>query len=532
MTRQEELKVFPDKIHDEGYLHDLLQRKLHRSYPNGFTPVLLKKSIDARGKRPVYLLRYAIYGPNEYSPPPSVSSGYHQVVNCPGVIIVGAGPAGYFAALECLSVGLRPIVLERGKDVRERRRDLRSIQQFGIVHPDSNYCFGEGGAGTYSDGKLYTRSHKRGTIEKVLQILVEHGADPAILYDAHPHIGSNKLPNLIANIRETIEKFGGEIHFNTKVTSLMVDQNRLTGVESTKGNWHAKYIILATGHSARDIYIMLHRQGIEIEAKPFALGLRIEHSQSFIDSVQYHQAVREENLPASSYAAVTQVDGKGVFSFCMCPGGLVVPAATSPGEIVVNGMSLSRRDSPFANSGFVTAIELDELADNGYTGVFAALHFQEDVEKAMFQAGDGSQKAPAQRVEDFVNGIVSDSLNPSSYIPGLISAPLHQLLPPFVYQRLRQGLIDINKKMKGYVTNKANIIGVESRTSAPIRIPRDPESLMHPVISGLYPCGEGAGYAGGIVSAAMDGQKVVQAIERTIQAHARAGMPSGKDVAD
>lgn len=516
MTRQEELKVFPDKIHDEAYIKELLHKKVHHSFPGGFTPVLIKKSIDARGRRPMFILRYAIYHPDEYAPPTLVSSTYKNTTDSPQVIIVGAGPAGYFAALECLSSGLKPVVLERGKDVRERRRDLRDIQQFGIVNPDSNYCFGEGGAGTYSDGKLYTRSHKRGTIEKVLQILVEHGADPAILYDAHPHIGSNKLPNLIANIRQTIEKFGGEVHFNTAVTHLLLDQKKIKGVQTAEREWYADQVILATGHSARDVYHMLQDQGVTIEAKPFALGLRIEHSQAFIDQVQYHQPEREEHLPASSYAVVTQVEGKGVFSFCMCPGGLVVPAATSPGEIVVNGMSLSRRDSPFANSGFVTAIELDELADNGYTGVFASLHFQEEVEKAMFNAGDGSQKAPAQRVEDFVNGIVSENLNPTSYIPGLFSAPLHQLLPGFVYQRLRQGLIDINKKMKGYLTNKANIIGVESRTSAPVRIPRDSETLEHPDITGLFPCGEGAGYAGGIVSAAMDGQRVVQAIHAKI----------------
>jgi len=507
MTQQVEIQVFPDKIQDESHIHNLLQARVKTKFPEQFDAVLTRKSIDARGKRPFYVLRYEIYPLHTYHNPPLVSSLYKDTSKCPTVIIVGAGPAGYFAALECLCLGLKPIVLERGKDVRERRRDLRAIQQFGIVNPHSNYCFGEGGA-----GKLYSRSHKRGSIEKVLHTLVEHGADPAILTDAHPHIGSNKLPQIIANIRQTIEKHGGEVHFHSHVTSIVTDKKRVTGVHTAQKFWESSYVVLATGHSARDVYSMLYQEEIDIEAKPFALGLRIEHAQSFIDKVQYHQPNREDNLPASSYSVVAQVKGKGVFSFCMCPGGLVVPAATCPGEIVVNGMSLSRRDSPFANSGFVTSIELDELATHGYTGVFAALKFQQDVEHAMFRAGDGSQRAPAQRVKDFVDGIVSASLNPSSYIPGLFSAPLHQLLPGFVYQRLRQGIVEIDKKMKGFMTNEANIIGVESRTSAPVRIPRDTKTFMHPDLYGLFPSGEGAGFAGGIVSAAMDGQRVAQAI--------------------
>jgi uncharacterized protein len=428
------------------------------------------------------------------------------------VIIVGAGPAGYFAAMECIESGLKPIVLDRGKDVRERRRDLKAIQQDGVVNPDSNYCFGEGGAGTYSDGKLYTRSHKRGKIDKVLRLLVEHGANPEILIDAHPHIGSNKLPQIIASIRETIEQHGGKVLFNHKVTDFLIENNEIKGVQCGDISFYAHQVILATGHSARDIYYLLHQKGVYMEAKPFALGLRIEHPQPYIDQVQYNQNQREDNLPAASYAVVAQVEDQGVFSFCMCPGGLVVPAATAPGEIVVNGMSLSRRDSPFANSGFVTSIELDELEKHGYSGVFASMDFQHVVEKAMFDAGDGSQKAPAQRVEDFVNGKLSPELNPTSYIPGLISAPLHKILPDFVYRRLRKGLIEINKKMKGYLTNEANIIGTESRTSAPIKIPRDAVTYEHVQIKGLYPCGEGAGYAGGIISAAMDGQNVVKAM--------------------
>ncbi len=512
MIKQVEIKVFPDKVHDSAYITSLIHQQMKSELARIKDIILVKKSIDARGRRPIYILRYDVYIDENYQKPAPILSRLQDVSDKPVVIIVGAGPAGYFAALECLESGLKPIVIERGKDVRERRRDLKSIQQEGIVNPESNYCFGEGGAGTYSDGKLYTRSVKRGKIEKVLQLLVEHGAEPDILVDAHPHIGSNKLPIIIAAIRTTIEQFGGQVIFNEKVTDFIIQDGQILGVKCEETSYLGEAVILATGHSARDIYQLLANKNIKIEAKPFALGLRIEHPQSYIDQTQYHQEVREENLPASSYSVVTQVAGKGVFSFCMCPGGLVVPAATSPGEIVVNGMSLSRRDSPFANSGFVTSIELDELERHGYTGIFAAMDFQAEVEGAMFAAGDGSQKAPAQRVEDFVNGILSPELNDTSYIPGLISAPLHKILPSFVYKRLRQGLIDIDKKMKGYKTNQANIIGVESRTSSPIRIPREADTYCHPEISGLYPCAEGAGYAGGIISAAMDGQNVVKAI--------------------
>ena len=513
MIRQIEVKVFPDKLNNTEYITSLIYQQMKSEASRIKDIILVKKSIDARGKRPIYLLRYDVYIDEPFMPPLPISNSFRNVNGAPEVIIIGAGPAGYFAALECIEQGLKPIVLERGKDVRERRRDLKAIQQDGIVNPDSNYCFGEGGAGTYSDGKLYTRSHKRGKIDHVLRLLVEHGANPDIMTDAHPHIGSNKLPVIISSIRETIEKYGGKVLFEHKVTDFLIDNNTIIGIKCGEMCFMSDYVILATGHSARDIYYLLQEKGIPIEAKPFALGLRIEHVQHYIDQTQYHQEKREENLPASSYSVVTQVDSKGVFSFCMCPGGLVVPAATAPGEIVVNGMSLSRRDSPFANSGFVTSIDLDELAQHGYKGVFASLNFQTEVEKTMFAAGDGSQKAPAQRVEDFVNGIYSPVLNETSYIPGLISAPLHQILPSFVYKRLRQGLLDINRKMKGYLTNQANIIGVESRTSAPVRIPRKADTLMHPEIKGLYPCGEGAGYAGGILSAAMDGQNVVKAIK-------------------
>jgi hypothetical protein len=450
---------------------------------------------------------------------PAILSRFNNVAEKPSVIIVGAGPAGYFAALELIELGLKPIVLDRGKDVQARRRDLRAIQQFGIVNPHSNYCFGEGGAGTYSDGKLYTRSHKRGSIKKALELFVEHGAVSDILVDAHPHIGSNKLPQVVANMRETILNYGGEVHFDSLVTDFIVENQTMKGViVNEKQEFLAKAVILATGHSARDIFYLLNEKHIKIEAKPFALGVRIEHHQDLIDSVQYRQNPREEHLPASSYSLVCQTMFKGkqrgVFSFCMCPGGLVVPASTAPGEIVVNGMSMSRRDSAYANSGTVVAIELEDLQDYAKHGVFAGLEFQKSVEQAMFQASDGSQRAPSQRLTDFARGKISASLPATSYIPGVLSAPMHELLPQSISTRLREGVQQFGKMMKGYYTEEANVIGTESRTSSPIRIPRDAQTYMHPDIIGFFPCGEGAGYAGGIISAAMDGQNVAKAVAR------------------
>jgi len=521
MVKNIEIKIFPDKLYDTVYHRMLIDQKLRGQSQQVSDFILKRRSIDARGSRPMYVLRYDVYLDEKYQPETTYKSRYQNVSQQPKIYIIGAGPAGYFAALECLEQGYCPVVLDRGKDVRERRRDLRAIQQFGTVHPDSNYCFGEGGAGTYSDGKLYTRSHKRGNIEKSLQILVEHGATPDILIDAHPHIGSNKLPQIISNIRQTIEDFGGQVLFGHRVVDLIIENDTVRGIVCENVTFEAERVVLATGHSARDIYQLLENKGIKMESKPFALGLRIEHKQAYIDKMQYNQSEREENLPASSYAVVAQVEGNGVFSFCMCPGGLIVPASTSPGEIVVNGMSLSRRDSPYANSGFVTSIELEELEKHGFKGVSASLDFQKSVEQAMFNAGDGSQKAPAQRVKDFVDGVLSPELNSTSYIPGIHSAPLHKILPDFIYQRLRKGIIDINKKMKGYMTNDANIVGVESRTSAPIKIPRDKDTCQHPDIKGLYPCGEGAGYAGGILSAAMDGQNVIKAIGQYRDKHSQ-----------
>lgn len=514
MRKELELKLFPDEAADENIVLTRAAKECKLPAQKISEVVPLRRSIDARGKRPVVRLKVNVFAGETPPPEAALLDGFKKVDDAPNVLVIGAGPAGYFAALELIELGYKPIVLDRGKDVRQRRRDLRAIQQFDQVHPDSNYCFGEGGAGTYSDGKLYTRSHKRGKMEKVLRLLVEHGAKSDILIDAHPHIGSNKLPQIVSNIRATIEQFGGEVHFNTKVTDLIIHKNKILGAITSDGRtYFGAATILATGHSARDIFELLQRKNILIESKPFALGVRIEHPQPLIDQIQYNQAKREEHLPASSYKLVTQVQGRGVFSFCMCPGGLIVPAATAPGEIVVNGMSMSRRDSPFANSGTVVAIDEEDLAPlKEKHGVFAGLVLQKSVEQTVFQHGAGSQQAPAQLLTDFVKKRVSSSLPKTSYIPGVYAAPLHSLLPKFVFNRLQKGVQDFGRKMNGYYTNEAVVVATESRTSSPVRIPRNRATYMHEQITGLFPCGEGAGYAGGILSAAMDGQNVAKGI--------------------
>ena len=477
----------------------------------------LRRSIDARGRQPVVQLRVAVHLDAPPPPEPRLLDGLQPVADAAPVLIVGAGPAGYFAALELIALGKKPIIFDRGKDVRARRRDLKAIQQHDTVNPHSNYCFGEGGAGTYSDGKLYTRSHKRGNIYQTLKLLVEHGADPDILVDAHPHIGSNKLPKIVANIRATIEAYGGEVHFDSYVTDLLIEQGKIHGVVVNERDEHrAAAVILATGHSARDIYYLLHEKGVRLEAKPFALGVRIEHPQPLIDQLQYNRRQRGDHLPAASYRLATQVKDRGVFSFCMCPGGLVVPAATAPGELVVNGMSMSRRDSPYANSGTVVSVEPEDLQDYHQHGVFAVLEFQKAVERKVFESGDGGQQAPAQRLTDFTRRKVSQDLPGSSYIPGLRPGALHELLPRGIYERLSAGVIAFGKQMRGYYTAEANVIATESRTSSPVRIPRDADTRMHPEVEGLFPCGEGAGYAGGILSAAMDGQNVARSVVEVV----------------
>ncbi|MFA7014066.1 MAG: FAD-dependent oxidoreductase [Desulfobacterales bacterium] len=480
-----------------------------------------RRSIDARKRCPEYILQVKVYPdappPEEDDTPPK--RAWPTVAPDEPVIIVGAGPAGYFAALKLISMGVCPVVLERGKDVRSRRIDIGRLHRKSIVDPDSNYCFGEGGAGTYSDGKLYTRSTKRGDVQSVLRLFVEHGASPDILIDVHPHIGSNVLPRLVEQLRNTILAHGGQVLFQFRVSDLIVSQNRAVGVRTEDGReFTGRAVILATGHSARDVYRMLHRQAIRIEAKPFALGVRIEHPQSLIDQIFYHHSPRHQNLPAASYRMVCQVEGRGVYSFCMCPGGFIVPASTAPGELVLNGMSMSRQDARYANAGMVVEIRPADWSSFESSGPLAALEFQRQVEVAAFEAGkDKTQRAPAQRVTDFVAGRISASLPDTSYTPGVISAPVHDLLPESVSSRLREALTVFGKKHKGYFTGEAMVLAVESRTSSPVRIPRDPVTWMHPQVQQLYPCGEGAGYAGGIVSSAIDGQLTAQAIVQQLR---------------
>ncbi|WP_162419093.1 NAD(P)/FAD-dependent oxidoreductase [Cyclobacterium roseum] len=476
----------------------------------------LRRSIDARSRRVKINVTVEVFSGEK--PPPIIEAGktYPNVRNADPVVIVGAGPAGLFAALRAIELGVKPIILERGKDVRSRRRDLAALNKHHLVDPDSNYCFGEGGAGTYSDGKLYTRSKKRGDIRRIMEILVSHGAKEEILVDAHPHIGTNKLPALVVNLRQSILDAGGEIYFETKVSDLILERDTIRGVLTAGGEKVLGIgVILATGHSARDIFHLLAKRQVFIEPKPFALGVRVEHDQNLIDKIQYHCPVdRGSFLPPASYSLVqqTMLEGKqrGVFSFCMCPGGFIVPAATSPGEIVVNGMSPSRRDGKFANSGMVVAVELEDLDGYHQHGPLAAMVFQQEVEQAAWVAAGKTQAAPAQRMEDFVRSKESKQLLASSYQPGLQSTDMHALLPAFVSKRLKMALPLMDQRMKGYFTNEAQLIGIESRTSSPVRIPRDKQLLEHPQIHRLYPCGEGAGYAGGIVSAAMDGERCAE----------------------
>lgn len=494
----------------ESYLHQLGHLK------EGQYVDILRRSIDARQKQIKINLRIEVR-----DTPPEVEyveffKREHNVRNADPVIIVGAGPAGLFAAIKAIEGGLKPIILERGKDVQSRRRDLAAINKEHTVNPESNYCFGEGGAGTYSDGKLYTRSKKRGSVRRIFEVLVAHGATPEILFEAHPHIGTNKLPKLVTALRETIEAAGGEVHFNTKVIDFILENGEIKGVITAQGEIKGVAVVLATGHSARDIFRLCQNRKVKIEAKPFALGVRIEHPQQLIDQIQYKCDDRGEYLPASAYSLVSQTTLKGkergVFSFCMCPGGFIVPAATAPGELVVNGMSPSRRDSKYANSGMVVAVEMEDIPAYHKFGDLAAMEFQAEVEKVAWKLGGKAQTAPAQRMVDFVNGKVSNDLLDTSYQPGLHSVDMMEVLPDFIGKRLRQGFQYFGQKMKGYLTNEAQIIGVESRTSSPVRIPRDRETCEHVEVKRLFPCAEGAGYAGGIVSAAMDGERCMEGV--------------------
>lgn len=514
MQKTISLKLLPSEAANEAIVKKYIAKAetVTVSAVSGFT--ILKQSIDARGKQAWVNLSLKVYINEPFVPRELLQFHFQDVTNAINrVIIIGAGPTGLFAALQLLEKGIKPIILERGKDVRARRRDLAILNKVGEVNPESNYCFGEGGAGTYSDGKLYTRSSKRGDINRILNLFVHFGAEEKILYEAHPHIGTNKLPQIITAIRNKIEACGGEFLFEKKVTDFIIKDNSLKGVKTADGNsFEANSVILATGHSARDIFELLHTKRILIESKPFALGVRVEHPQSIIDSAQYHCEIRGNFLPPAAYSWVQQVDGKGVFSFCMCPGGIIAPASTSPGELVVNGWSPSKRNNPYANSGIVVTVEEKDFHSFNKYGPLAAMYFQQSVEKKAFDAGGGKMVAPAQRLVDFTDNKISASLPACSYLPGLNSSQIKEVLPDFIHQRLQTAFKEYGKKMQGYLTNEAVIVATESRTSSPVRIPRDAVTLQHPQISNLYPCGEGAGYAGGIVSAAMDGERVANMI--------------------
>jgi len=515
-TKQIEIKLDPESAHNrekiENQLAGIVTGKLSDWR-------IKKRSIDARNRRVNYLLiiEYLTDGQTFNTDVFQEQKPALIKKDAPSALIVGFGPAGMFAAIELLNKGIKPIVIERGKAVRERRRDLAAMNKEGIVNPESNYCFGEGGAGTYSDGKLYTRSGKRGPIDKVLHLFVEHGADPDIMINARPHIGTNKLPQIIENMRAYILNQGGEIRFNTKLTDFFIEDNKIKSLTlNNEEQLICDYVILATGHSARDIYELLATKKVLIYAKPFALGVRIEHPQSLIDKLQYHCEDRGVYLPPAYYSLVTQAQGRGVFSFCMCPGGIIAPAATAPGEIVVNGWSPSKRNGKFANSGMVVAVDEQDWKQYDSHHALAALKFQQAVEQKAFAYGGGKLVAPAQRMMDFINHKHSQDLPECSYLPGIKSSNLHEILPLAVSKALQAGLQDFAKKMKGYGTNDAVLLATESRTSSPVRIPREKEALHHPEILNLFPCGEGAGYAGGIVSAAIDGMRCAQQIAMRI----------------
>ncbi|MFN8776645.1 MAG: NAD(P)/FAD-dependent oxidoreductase [Flavobacteriales bacterium] len=518
MSTQKEIVLTPAQAADEETVRQLALQGT--GYPGHSAVHIMKRSIDARHRQVRIRLMVQIIPPGTAPPPSSAERIFRRGDGRHRVAIIGAGPAGLFAALRLLEEGFTPVVLERGKDVRSRRRDLAAISRGGDADPDSNYCFGEGGAGTYSDGKLYTRSTKRGDVQSVLRTLVQFGASPDILVDAHPHVGTNKLPGIITAIRECIEKQGGEVHFGARVTDICTTGREVTGVMTESGHLHAaRAVILATGHSARDIFQLLADKRWEISFKPFALGVRAEHPQVMIDRIQYHCDRRDENLPPASYSLVHQGAEKSVFSFCMCPGGIIAPCATASGEIVTNGWSPSKRNNPWANSGIVVPVDLADVAAYRDHGALAGVAFQRMVEQACWEAAGGTQAAPAQRMTDFVEGRMSNTLPSCSYQPGIVPVRLDQLLPPFITAALRESFVQFGRKMNGYLTSEAVLVAPESRTSSPVRIPRNQESLMHPDADGLYPCGEGAGYAGGIVSAALDGERCAEAAMARILAH-------------
>ena len=518
MIDQRDFVLSPEIANSPENLAEFLTAEMGEAYLASTKYRIEKRSIDARSRQIKVNLRIGFY---EKDYDFSLSTQLPSLAkNAKKVIIVGSGPAGLFAAIDLIKKGIKPIVIERGKDVRERRRDLAAINRFNVVDPDSNYCFGEGGAGTYSDGKLYTRSTKRGDIKGVLETFVAHGAHSDILFEAHPHIGTNKLPGIIASMRDAVIAAGGEVHFNHRVIDFIIQHNTVKGVSCTnEKEFQADRILLATGHSARDIFQLLQDKGVAIESKPFAIGVRIEHQQSFIDQAQYKVTKRPEYLPPASFSLVTQstYEGvqRGVFSFCMCPGGFIVPSATTPNQVVVNGMSPSRRDSKYANSGIVVSIMEQDLARYKDFGALAGMQMQEELEQKAGSLVGGSQKAVSQYTLDFIQGKASKSSHPTSYVPGLEPGEMREFLPDYISIPLVQGFQDFNKKIPGFSSNLGQIIGLESRTSSPVKIPRDTETLEHPEIKGLYPCGEGGGYAGGIMSAALDGIRCAEAIAKS-----------------
>lgn len=548
MIQEFQIRVLPEVAYDNKLLRDFVVREKGID-ENILTGVrVLRRSIDAR-QRTIYVnLTVRAYIGETMDDVVFEPIEYRNVEGCPNAIVVGAGPGGLFAALRLIELGVRPIVVERGKNVHERRKDVSAISTTHKVNPESNYCFGEGGAGAFSDGKLYTRSKKRGDCEKILRVFCQHGADPSILVDAHPHIGTNKLPGVIESMRNTIINCGGEVHFETKMTGLIISGDKVEGIEveyfkqSEPSIRHGEFfgpVILATGHSARDVYRWLDKEGVEIESKGIAIGTRLEHPAQLIDCIQYHNREgRGKYLPTAEYSFVAQVNGRGVYSFCMCPGGTVVPAASGPEQLVVNGMSSSLRNSPWSNSGMVVELRPEDLADSRLLDKAAIMHikerlanekrcwnpkdelsmmyFQEYLEELAWIQGNRRQSAPAQRMADFVNGRISSSLPGSSYSAGLVSTPTHFWMPPFISDRMRKGFSFFGKRSHGFLTNEACLIGLESRTSSPVRIPRDREQMHHVRLQGLYPCGEGAGYAGGIVSAGIDGERCAEMLARVI----------------